>query len=198
MNIGVFIDRDGTINEEMGYINHISRFRIFPFAIEAISLLNKAGLKVVVVSNQSGPARGYFPEELIGQVNDKMVRTLNENGAHLDGIYYCPHHKDAIVPEYKVICNCRKPKTGLLSKAAQELDIEISRSYIVGDRFVDVELARNASAKAILVLSGYGKGELEYKSSGQAAPDFIAEDLLHAAKWILKDIETTNGTNEHE
>lgn len=198
MNIGVFLDRDGTINEEMGYINHISRFQLIPSALEAISLLNKAGLKVVVISNQSGPARGYFPEALIGQVNDKMVRILTEHGAHLDGIYYCPHHKDAIVPEYKVICDCRKPKTGLLSKAARELDIDVSRSYIVGDRFVDVELAQNAGAKGILVLSGYGRGELEYKSSPQVKPDYIADDLLGAAKWIIKDLATTNVTNERE
>ncbi len=190
MNIGAFVDRDGTINEEMGYINHISRFRLLPRAAEAIVLLNRAGIKVVVVSNQSGPARGYFPEELIGRVNDRMVDVLKAEGALIDGIYYCPHHKDAVSTAYKVACACRKPQTGLIEMAARELAIDVSRSYVIGDRFVDIELARNAGARGILVLTGYGRGELEYKrQESKAEPDHIAEDLLDAVRWIIKDLE---------
>lgn len=189
MNIGVFLDRDGTINEEMGYINHLSRFHILPRAAEAIRLLNKNGLKVVVATNQSGPARGYFPEGLIIELNNKMINILKEQDAHLDGIYYCPHHREAIVPSYRVVCDCRKPKTGLLKKAAQELAIDLSKSYVVGDRFLDIELAHNAGAKGILVLTGYGKGELMYQgNSNPIRPDFVAEDLWEAAEWILQDI----------
>ncbi len=189
MNIGVFLDRDGTINEEMGYVNHISRFQMLPRAAEAIRLLNKNGLKVVVATNQSGPARRYFPEGLIIEVNNRMIDILKEQGAHLDGIYYCPHHREAIVPSYRVVCDCRKPKTGLLTRAAQELMIDLSRSYVVGDRFLDIELAHNAGAKGILVLTGYGKGELMYQgNSTPIRPDVVAEDLWEAAQWILQDI----------
>ncbi|MFZ5995276.1 MAG: D-glycero-alpha-D-manno-heptose-1,7-bisphosphate 7-phosphatase [Thermodesulfobacteriota bacterium] len=189
MNIGVFLDRDGTINEEMGYINHLSRFQILPRAAGAIRLLNNSGLKVVVATNQSGPARGYFPEGLIIKVNNKMIDILKEQNARLDGIYYCPHHREAVVPSYRVACDCRKPKTGLLKKAAQELAIDLSKSYVVGDRFLDIELAHNAGAKGILVLTGYGRGELMYQGdSNPTKPDFVAEDLWEAAQLIIKDI----------
>ncbi len=189
MNVGVFLDRDGTINEQMGYINHASRFQILPRTAEAIRLLNQAGLKVAVVSNQSGAARGYFPEELISEVNNKMIHILREHGAQLDGVYYCPHHRQAVVPFYRVDCDCRKPKTGLLVKAAEELAVDLSKSYVVGDRFLDIELAHNAGAKGIMVLTGYGRGELTYLGeSSLVKPDFVAEDLLEAAEWILQDI----------
>ncbi len=190
MNVGVFLDRDGTINEQMGYINHISRFHMLPGAVEGIALLNRRGLKVVVVSNQSGPARGYFPEQLIQEVNDRMVEELSVHGAYIDGIFYCPHHKDAVVAAYRVECECRKPKIGLLTEAAKELDIDVSRSYVVGDRLLDVELARNAGARGILVLTGYGKGELVYKCvQGHAPLSYVAEDLLDAAQWIIRDLD---------
>lgn len=173
----------------MGYINHLSRFHILPRAAEAIRLLNKNGLKVVVATNQSGPARGYFPEGLIIEINNKMIDILKEQSAHLDGIYYCPHHREAVVPSYRVACDCRKPKAGLLKKAAQELAIDLSKSYVVGDRFLDIELAHNAGAKGILVLTGYGRGELMYQdNSNPIKPDFVAEDLWEAADWILQDI----------
>lgn len=191
MNIAVFLDRDGTVNEEMGYINHPSRFQILPGVAKAIKLLNRAGLKVIVVSNQSGAARGYFPEELIGKVNNKMIHILKKQGAHIDGIYYCPHHREAIVPSYRVACDCRKPKIGLLTRAAQELAIDLSRSYVVGDRFIDLELAHNAGSKGVLVMTGYGKGELIHQGkSSRVEPDFVAEDLWKAAEWILQDISS--------
>ncbi len=190
MNRAVFIDRDGTINEEMGYINHVQRFKLLPRTIEAIRLINHLNLKAVVVTNQSGPARGYFPEDLIGQIHTELQSALKKNGAHLDGIYYCCHHPHAVVEAYRKVCDCRKPNIGLLLEAVEDLDIDLKMSYVVGDRYVDVELAHRAGAKGILVLTGYGQGELKYVGPQQDhKPVFIAEDLYDAVKWISKDIK---------
>lgn len=183
----VFLDRDGTINEEMGYINHLDRFCLLPRAGEAIRLLNQNGLKVVVVTNQSGVARGYFPESLIHQVHQKMEDRLSEEGAFLDGIYYCPHHPDAGELPYRQKCQCRKPETGLIERAVKELGIDCSRSYMVGDRGADIEFGRKIGTKTILVLTGYGKGEWEFfRDQWKSKPDFVAEDLFNAVQWILQ------------
>ncbi len=187
MHVAVFLDRDGTINEEMGYLNHIDRFVLIPGAVAAIRSINESGLKAVVVTNQSGAARGYFPVELIDQVHRKMSRLLEEEGAFLDGIYTCTH-----APPSKGEsggCGCRKPKIGLMKQAAQELNLDLEKSYVVGDRFKDVEMARNAGVKAILVLTGYGKGELEFLGpSSKVQADFVAEDLAEAVEWIFSDM----------
>jgi len=176
----VFLDRDGTIAEEVGYLNHASRFRMFPFVAAAIRRLNEAGLPVVVVSNQSGVGRGYFPESLVHSVNETMKRELIAAGARIDAIYYCPHTSADH-------CDCRKPKTGLLERAAREHSLELGRSFVVGDRYGDIELARNVRARGILVRTGYGEGELAWHSAKWSAqPDFVAEDLLKAADWILR------------
>ena len=188
MQTAVFLDRDGTINEEMGYINHVDRFVLLPSAAAAIRRINESGLKAVVVTNQSGVARGYFPKELIDQVHLKMRDLLEEEGAFLNGIYTCTH-----APPSKGEsggCGCRKPKIGLMKQAAQELNLDLEKSYVVGDRFKDVEMARNAGAKAILVLTGYGKGELEFLGPGsKVQADFVAEDLAEAVEWILADVK---------
>jgi D-glycero-D-manno-heptose 1,7-bisphosphate phosphatase len=179
----VFLDRDGAINEEMGYINHVSRFVLLPGAAEGIRRLNEAGIKVVVVTNQSGAARGYFPEYLIDEVNAHMEGLLAEAGARLDGVYTCRHGPDAG-------CSCRKPRTGLIRQAMQELDLDASRSYLVGDRYKDVQTAANANIKGILILTGYGRGELEYLGPSQTVqPVYVAQDLMDAAEWILADLE---------
>jgi len=185
----VFLDRDGTINEQMGYINHISRFHLLENAAAGIRLLNRAGLPVVVVSNQSGLGRGYFPPELLEQVNRKMEELLAAHGASLDGVYCCPHHPEAKVAELAVDCDCRKPKPGLLLRAAAELNLDLARSFVVGDRWSDLKTAAAVGAKGILVLTGYGRGDLEYIGPGQELqPDFVARDLLEAAEWIVSEV----------
>ncbi len=185
----VFIDRDGTLSEEVGYINHVSRFRMLPRSAEAIKELNEAGIAAVVITNQAGVARGYFPEERILEVHRRMEELLAADGAKLDGIYYCPHHPTAGEPPYRADCDCRKPKPGLLLRAAGDLNLDIPSSYMIGDKFSDVELAQTAGCKGILVLTGYGRGEWEYlRENAVPAPDFVAEDLLDAVQWILKDI----------
>ncbi len=182
----VFLDRDGTINEEVGYVNHLDRFFLLPRAAEAIRLLNRCGLKTVVVTNQSGVARGYFPESLVKVVHQRMEELLRNEGAHLDGVYYCPHHPDIGSPPYRQRCRCRKPDTGLVEEASRTLNLDCSKSYVIGDRGNDIEFARRIGAKGILVLTGYGKGEWEYcKGQWKANPDYVAEDLCQAVEWII-------------
>lgn len=176
----MFIDRDGTLAEEMGYLNHLSRFRMFPFAAEAIRRLTRAGFATIVVTNQSGVARGYFPESLVVEINELMKQQLAAAGAQLAGIYYCPHGSaDG--------CNCRKPKTGLLERAAKEHGLNLSRSYVIGDRYADVELARRAGARSVMVRTGYGEGELQWHADEwPAQPDHVAPTLREAVDWILR------------
>ncbi len=182
----VFLDRDGTLNEEVGYVNHLERFILLPHVGEAIRLLNQRGIKTVVITNQSGVARGYFPESLIHRVHKKMKDLLKQEGAHLDGIYYCPHHPDAGIAPYRTKCRCRKPATGLVEEAVKDLDIDCSRSYVIGDRGIDIEFAHQFGAKGILVLTGYGKGEWEYKrDQWKVKPDHVASALYEAVQWIL-------------
>jgi D-glycero-D-manno-heptose 1,7-bisphosphate phosphatase len=176
----VFLDRDGTITEEVGYLNHASRFRMLPFVAAAIRRLNAAGLPVIVVTNQSGVGRGYFPEALVHTVHELMAHQLAQAGAKVDAIYYCPHTSAEN-------CNCRKPKIGMLERAAHEHALDLQRSFVVGDRFGDMELARNGRARGVLVRTGYGEGELAWHAAKwPVQPDFVAEDLAQAADWILR------------
>jgi D-glycero-D-manno-heptose 1,7-bisphosphate phosphatase len=189
MQAAVFLDRDGTINEQMGYINHISRFVMLPRAASGIRLLNEKGIAVVVVSNQSGLARGYFPESLIAEVHARMNGALAEAGAHVDGIYVCPHHPEAKEERFRLNCDCRKPKPGLFLQAAADLGLDLDRSYVVGDRWSDLKAAAAVRAKGVLVLTGYGRGDYEYIGPGQPVqPAYVAEDLYAAVQWIVRDM----------
>jgi D-glycero-D-manno-heptose 1,7-bisphosphate phosphatase len=188
----VFIDRDGTISEEVGYVNHPSRYRVFPFAAGAIKLLNGAGWLAILVTNQAGVARGYFKEDVITAVHAILNQELERDGARLDAVYYCPHHPSVGEPPYRSDCDCRKPKPGLIKRAAADLDIDLDGSWMVGDRYGDVELARNAGTRSALVLTGYGRGEFEYqRDSWRGEPDLIAENLLEAVREILRRDEAS-------
>lgn len=177
----VFIDRDGTLSEEVGYINHPSRFLLFPYAAGAVKLLNDHEWLAVIITNQAGVARGYFDEAMIQTVHDNLKRDLQSVGARIDGIYYCAHHPSVGEPPYRQDCDCRKPKPGLIKRAATDLNIDVQQSWMIGDRYSDIELARNAGVCAALVLSGYGRGEWEnQRSSWQHQPDLIAENLFEA------------------
>ena len=181
----VFLDRDGTINEQMGYINHISRFVLLPGVIQAIRRLNSLQVPVVVVTNQSGLARGYFPESLLQTVHEEMRRQLQAEGAHVDGIYVCPHHPEARQERFRQNCTCRKPKTGLLEQAAAELKLDLSRSYMVGDRWSDLRCGAAAGTATVLVRTGYGRGEELYIGPQETLqPEYVADDLLAATAWI--------------
>lgn len=182
----VFLDRDGTINEQMGYINHLSRFHLLPGAAAAIRMLNVSQVPVVVVTNQSGLARGYFPQALLDEVHAEMKRQLSMEGARLDGVYVCPHHPEATEVGFRQDCNCRKPKTGLLERAAAELNLDLTRSYLVGDRWSDITCAQRAGCTPVLVLTGYGRGDYQYIGPGHVLqPAHVADTLLDAVRWIL-------------
>ena len=181
----VFMDRDGTISEEVGYINHPSRFRLFPYASRAIKLLNDNGWLAVVITNQAGVARGYFSEAMVETVHRNFEAELRNEGARVDGIYYCAHHPSVGEPPYRQDCDCRKPKPGLINRAAKDLDIELEQSWMIGDRYSDIELAHNAGVRAALVLSGYGRGEWEnQRDEWKHQPELIADDLLNAVASI--------------
>ncbi len=185
----VFIDRDGTINEQMGYINHLSRFHLLPGVAAAIRLLNEHSVPVIVVTNQSGLARGYFPETLLAEVHEAMNQRLQAEGARLDGVYVCPHHPEAKEERYRQSCQCRKPKPGLFMQAAADHDLDLSKSYVVGDRWSDLKAAAACGAKGILVLTGYGRGDQQFIGPRQEVqPCYVAEDLLAAVRWIIKEM----------
>ena len=183
----VFIDRDGTLTEEVGYVNHVSRLRLLARSAQAIRRLNEAGVAAVVVTNQAGIARGYFSEDTLHAVNDALVGLLKDEGAHLDGIYVCPHHPREGEPPFRAHCECRKPQPGLLVRAAAELTLDLRASTMVGDKASDLVPARTVGARGVLVLTGYGRGEWEHRREHfSVSPDFVAADLLDAVEWILR------------
>lgn len=182
----VFIDRDGTISEEVGYVNHPSRFRLFPYSSEAIKILNDSGWLAILITNQAGVARGYFSEDVIASVHDQLKRDLKDGSAQLDAVYYCMHHPTVGEPPYRLDCDCRKPKTGLIDRAAKDFEIDLTASWMAGDRYSDVELASNAGLHSAFVLSGYGRGEWEYqRESWKFRPNLVCENLLEAVKMIV-------------
>jgi D-glycero-D-manno-heptose 1,7-bisphosphate phosphatase len=177
----VFLDRDGTIAEEMGYVNHVDRLQIFPYAAEAIRRLNKAEIPVIVVTNQSGIARNIFPESLVHEVHKKMVSELAAKGAWIDAIYFCPHKSEDV-------CECRKPNPGMLERAAREHALDLPSSWVVGDRYADLEMAYEAGARGILVMTGYGRGEYQlHRDAWPRRPDVLCENLDDAVRHILQN-----------
>jgi D-glycero-D-manno-heptose 1,7-bisphosphate phosphatase len=184
----IFMDRDGTLSREVGYVNHLSRFQLFPWSVDAVRLINRSGLLAVVVTNQAGVARGYFPESLIQEVHGALRAAMESGGARLDGIYYCPHHPSAGQPPYRRECDCRKPRPGLLRRAAAELGIDLGRSYVIGDRHGDLALAWSVGAKGVLVRTGYGLGELAWHAPHwPRQPEIVADQLLEAVDRVLED-----------
>jgi D-glycero-D-manno-heptose 1,7-bisphosphate phosphatase len=175
----VFLDRDGTIAEEVGDLNHIERFRMFPFTGPAVRRLNQAGFAVIVVTNQPGIARGFFPERLVQEVSQRIHRELRALDAQVDAVYYCPHTSADN-------CECRKPRTGMLERAAREHRLIVPGSFVVGDRYSDVELAFQARCKSVFVRTGYGRGEEAWHGKDwPRQPDAIVDDLAQAVNWIL-------------
>ena len=174
----VFMDRDGTVSEEIGYMYHAGLYRPFPWAGPAIRKINESGMKAILITNQSGIGRGYFDEQTVEQVHDILKAELARHDASLDAIYLCPHHPDAI-------CDCRKPNPGMLLRAERELGIDLKTSYVIGDKYVDIEAAHRVGATGILVLTGYGRQEHEKHKSAPLQPHFIAEDLTNAVDGIL-------------
>jgi len=174
----VFLDRDGTINEDVDYLSDPSGLVLIEGAAKAIRLLNERSIKAVVLTNQSGVGRGYFIERDVDAVNARLKELLAEFGASVDAIYHCPHRPDEG-------CPCRKPGTAMAELAAEEIGLALDGAYVVGDKSSDIALAKAINAKGVLVLTGKGEKEVETLAE---APDFIAADLLAAVEWILEDI----------
>jgi D-glycero-D-manno-heptose 1,7-bisphosphate phosphatase len=182
----VFLDRDGTISGEVGYVNHPSRLRLLPRAGEAVRRLNDAAVPAVLVTNQSGIARGYFSAEVLELVNASLVEQLDAEGARLSGLYVCRHHPREGEPPYCQDCECRKPKPGMLLRAASDLGLDLTRSWTVGDKPSDILAGHRAGTRTILVLTGYGLGEWEYRRARfPVQPDHVADDLFDAVRLIL-------------
>lgn len=192
----IFLDRDGTLNQEVGYITQTHQFRLYDCAAEAVRLINQAGWLAVVITNQAGIARGLYTESFLHKLHDTMRAQLGAQGAQLDGIYYCPHlTPDRFEAEelaraesllsYRIVCDCRKPKPGLLLRAARDLEIDLPASIIIGDRYGDVAAAHAAGARGALLMTGHGQEELAQREQWSRQPEFVAGNLLKAVKAIL-------------
>lgn len=186
MRQAVFLDRDGTLNEEVGYLDRLDRLVLFPWTIDAVRLLNRAEFAVVVVTNQAGVARGFFEEPFVHDVHRHIDRLFADGGAWVDGYYYCPHHPDGTIEAYRVDCECRKPRPGMIRRAERELGLDVARSYVVGDRWLDIGLARAVGATGVLVRTGYGAEEASRPAAATPAAA-VVENLMEAVGWILKN-----------
>lgn len=188
----IFLDRDGTLNEEVGYLRSLGDLRFCAGAVEAVRLINEAGWLAIVLTNQSGVARGLFPESFVAEVHVEMQRRLQAAGAHLDAFYTCPHlpvggaDVSETLNRYRVECDCRKPKPGLIVQATADFEIDVSCSSVIGDRYRDVEMGHNAGAQSGLVLTGHGREEYAQRAQWPRQPEFVAANVLEAVKTILK------------
>ncbi len=185
----VFLDRDGTLNEEVGYIHDVSNLNLIDGAAAAVKRLNDAGVAAVLVTNQSGVARGYYAEDHILKLHERLVALLGAHGAKLDALYYCPHLPEGSVAPFNCFCSCRKPEKGMVEVALTEHpELDSTKAYVVGDKATDVELAQRFGGKGVLVTTGYGQEVLDGKYQWLVQPDFIAPDITQAIDWILKDL----------
>jgi D-glycero-D-manno-heptose 1,7-bisphosphate phosphatase len=180
VNRAVFLDRDGTLIEEIGYLDRLDRVAFFPFSVDAVRLLNRAGFKVVVVTNQAGIGRGFFDEAFVEDTHRALSERLAAGGAAIDAFYFCPHHPEATRPGYKQACDCRKPQPGLLKRAAHDHDIDLAASFVVGDRGHDIAAGVAVGARGVLVRTGYGASAANH---GAVA---VTDNLMGAVSWILQ------------
>jgi D-glycero-D-manno-heptose 1,7-bisphosphate phosphatase len=183
-NRAVFVDRDGTIIEDSGYISSPQDVQFLPGSIAAIRQLNQAGYKVIVITNQSGVARGFFGEDMLQTVDKSIHKAVLSGGGHIDAFYYCPHHSEHGVYPYRQECACRKPAPGLIKKAAREHQIDLSRSFMIGDHSCDIAAGQQAGVRTVFVTTGHGAKE-QHKLQQQ--PDQIAANLAAAVDWVLKE-----------
>ena len=181
----IFIDRDGTLNEDTGYIATPEELILYPWTAEAVRLINNSGFKAIVITNQSGVARGMYSERALGRIHSKMIEQLAREHARIDAVYFCPHHPEVGDARYRIACECRKPRTGMLDAASREHNIDLARSFVIGDKASDIKLAESAGARAALVMTGYGRQTLAHPDRWPCKPAFIAENLLEAVRQIL-------------
>jgi len=182
----IFLDRDGTMIEDAGYLTRAEDIAFFPWTVDAVRALNRAGFIIVVVTNQSAIARGLLTEAGLAEIHDRLDELLHAGRASVAAYYYCPHHPDGPVAAYATQCNCRKPACGLVDRAVRDLDLDPARSVVVGDKWVDVGLARAVGATAVMVRTGYGTAE-EATPPADLRADAIVDNLAAAASWILQN-----------
>jgi D-glycero-D-manno-heptose 1,7-bisphosphate phosphatase len=182
---GVFFDRDGTLNEDLDALSHPDQLKIIMGAVEAVATVNRSGMAACVITNQSGIARGIFSESDLVPVHDRLTREFAAGGARFDRIDYCPHHPTKGIPPYRTVCECRKPGTGMLRRAAAALELDLRRSYVVGDRIVDIQAAQSAGSRGILVLTGYGMNAMSECRDAGVTPDCIAPTVREAVAFIM-------------
>ena len=185
MRPAVFLDRDGTLLEEAGYLDRLERLVFFAFGIDAVRLLNRGGYAVVIITNQSGVGRGMYEEDFVLRAHEVMTERVQAGGGRIDGYYYCPHHPTAEIEKYRRDCDCRKPGPGMLRQAAAEMDLDLARSFTVGDKWTDVQAGVAAGANGILVRTGYGRSS-ERSPKRPVEPITIADDVIAATAWILR------------
>jgi D-glycero-D-manno-heptose 1,7-bisphosphate phosphatase len=179
----VFLDRDGVINEDYGYVHKIENFHIYPEVFPALRKLQEAGFKLLIVTNQSGIAVGYYTEDDFKKVTQHMLSIFEKEGIKIDKVYYCPHHPEGIVPQYTMKCDCRKPESGMIRQGIKEFNIDPSKSFLIGDKENDIKAAHKEGIKAALVKTGQGK---KYVDSTSA--DFVGENILDVVEnFILRD-----------
>jgi D-glycero-D-manno-heptose 1,7-bisphosphate phosphatase len=183
----VFLDRDGTMIEDVGYLDRLERLRLFPYTIDAVRLLNAADFKVIVVTSQNGVANGILSEAFLGQAHAHLSRLFEASGAKVDGYYYCPHSPYATVERYRTDCECRKPKPGMILTAAREHGIDLSRSIVIGDRWRDMEMGLAAGTKVMLVETGYGRTEAARRPE-HIPPVPVTGTLIEAVSLVLKGV----------
>ena len=181
----VFLDRDGTMIEDVGYLDALDRVDYFPWTVDAIRLLNRAGFAVVVVTNQAGIARGFFSDAFVQETHRVIEARLAAGGARVDAYYYCPHHPAGKVSEFARACDCRKPGRGMIDRAARDLTLDPARSFVVGDTWLDIGLARAVGARGILVRTGAGAA-WEARTPPDLTADAVVDNLAAATSWILK------------
>jgi D-glycero-D-manno-heptose 1,7-bisphosphate phosphatase len=181
----VFLDRDGTINKDVGFPGSFELIDIYPYSFEAVKKINTAGLLAVIVTNQSGVGRGFIDIENLHDIHQKLKQVFARYDAYFDGIYYCPHYLSSSLPEYNKNCQCRKPFPGMAYQAASDLDIDLEHSYMVGDKLEDVLFGLNIKAQPILVLTGFGKKTLLQLKKKSVKPAYVATTLIDAVNWIL-------------
>lgn len=185
---GIFLDRDGTINEEVDFLTSPQHLHLIPKSADAIREANKLGLKVIVITNQSGIARGLLTEDQLFEIHKELALKLKQRDAYIDKFYFCPHHPEFGRGIYKKDCECRKPKIGMLKQSVEEFGIDLSRSFVIGDKEIDIQTGNNAGTKTILVKTGYGIQELELCRKDGLAIDYVAENLYNAIEYIKSKI----------
>ena len=182
----IFLDRDGTINAEVDFLTNPDELHILPGSIPALRDAMAMGFRLVVITNQSGVARGLLTEARLREIHERMLKNLKAEGVVIDGIYYCPHHPTFGVPPYRTVCDCRKPKPGMIERAARELDLDLERSFLVGDRMIDIQTGNAVGIPSLLVRTGYGNAEADACRAGGVPVAFIADDLQAAIGQIRK------------